>query len=88
MYNLEKNPVFNILHLVQENYKWNPFLTSIIYLVNSVEFPLDVEEDTLMSIAVATKHSVLPDDCSTTRRRQSVLGQPKILFRVKVSSAC
>lgn len=71
-----------------ENYKWNQLLISIIYLVNSIEFPLDVEEDTWMSIAMATKYSVLPDNCSATKRSLAILGQQKILFKAKVSSEC
>lgn len=61
--------------------------SSLTYLVSSIEFPLDIE-DTLMSVAMATKYSALSDNCSTTRRGQPVLDQWKILSKVKASSEC
>lgn len=45
-----------------------------------------MEEDKFMLIAMAIMYSILPDNRSTTKRRQSMLGQQELLFKVKVSS--
>lgn len=39
------------------------FLSLFLYLVKSIEFPLDVDDGTLMSVAMATACSIPPDDC-------------------------
>lgn len=41
---------------------------SIISLMNVVGFPLDMEEDAFISIVMAAKYNVLPNNCSTTKR--------------------
>ena len=64
------------------------FLSLFLYLVKSVEFPLDVDDGTLMSVVMTTGVVSRQMIALSLGEGSLCLGQEEVLLTVKVSPEC